>query len=129
MVLAPLLLIYVIQFSTNVDDPWWKKGRHITIEDANMGAGISSGAVALAANSKGYKTGFCTCLKDDEILHGLKEKYKMSTLWNWECLNILALGIGKPNPGIDHNVVIRPEDNEQFYVKLHPNENECLIVK
>jgi len=128
MVLAPLLLIYVIQFSTNVDDPWWKKGRHITIEDANMGTGISSGAVALAANAKGYKTGFCTCLKADAILHELKKRYKIST-GNKKCLNMLALGIGKPNPGIDHNVVIRPEDNEQFYIRTHLNENECLIVK
>ena len=58
----------------------------------------------------------------------MKEKYKMSTLWSWECLNILALGIGKPNPGIDHNVVIRPEDNEQFYVKLHPKETELVSI-
>ena len=117
MVLAPLLFIYII----------YKNPEH-SVSTSYIGAGISSGAVALTANAKGYKTGFCTCLKEDEILHGLKEKYKMSTLWSWECLNILALGIGKPNPGIDHNVVIRPEDNEQFYVKLHPKETELVSI-
>ena len=66
MVLAPLLFIYIIY--TNLDDP------NILLGDAYIGAGISSGAVALAAAGRGYKTGFCTCLKYD-IVPVLKEKY------------------------------------------------------
>jgi len=119
MVLAPLLFIYIIY--TRLSNP------NILQGDAYIGAGISSGAVALAAAGKGYKTGFCSCLKYD-IVSELKEKYNIPLNLK-DKMDLLALGIGKPNPGIDHNVVIRPEDNEQFYVETHPNNPDYHLIK
>ena len=118
MVLAPLLFIYIIY--TNLDDP------NILLGDAYIGAGISSGAVALAAAGRGYKTGFCSCLKYD-IIPELKEKYNIPLNLE-DKMDLLALGIGYPNSSLAHNVVVRPEDNKLFYVETHPNETELISI-
>ena len=94
--------------------------------DAYIGAGISSGAVALAAAGRGYKTGFCTCLKYD-IVPVLKEKYNIPLNLE-DKMDLLALGIGYPNSSLAHNVVVRPEDNKLFYVETHPNETELISI-
>ena len=118
MVLAPLLFIYIIY--TRMSNP------NIKECDAYIGAGISSGAVALAAAGRGYKTGFCTCLKYD-IVPVLKEKYNIPLNLE-DKMDLLALGIGYPNSSLAHNVVVRPEDNKLFYVETHPNETELISI-
>lgn len=119
MVLAPLLFIYIIY--TRLDN------LNILLGDAYIGAGISSGAVALAANAKGYKTGFCSCLKYD-IVNELKEKYNIPLNLK-DKMDLLALGIGYPISSLAHNIVAIPEDNNLFFVETHPNNPDYHLIK
>lgn len=120
MVLAPLLFIYIIY--TRLSNPNVKEC------DSYIGAGISSGAVALAANAKGYKTGFCTCLKYD-IVNELKEKYNIPLNLK-DKMDLLALGIGKPDKSFKHNIVVQYGLGTTFYaVETHPNNPDYHLIK
>ena len=120
MVLAPLLFIYIIY--TRLSNP------NILQGDAYIGAGISSGAVALAAAGKGYKTGFCSCLKYD-IVPELKERYNIPLNLK-DKMDLLALGIGKPDKSFKHNIVVQYGLGTTFYaVETHPNNPDYHLIK
>jgi len=67
-VTAPLLLMY---FATNLDN---EEIRDEYEEQFFTSIGISSGAAALHSASLGYKTGFCACVRWNELHELLKEK-------------------------------------------------------
>jgi hypothetical protein len=87
----------------------YKHGNYWT--DGLLSTGISSGAVALAANSMGLKTGFCICVHQEPILEIVNKKY--NTTFDRVAI---SLGIGYPIQGYKHNVVIRPNGEITFKV-------------
>jgi hypothetical protein len=82
---------------------------------AHLSVGISAGAVSIAANSLGLKTGFCSCLHQQPV------KEKLEALLNITVSNVyLTLGIGYPREDLPHNVCVRPDNTlamQQIYKK------------
>lgn len=77
-------------------------------EDRTYSIGISSGAVALAANYMGYKTGFCRCYNGPPIQDMLEERL------GFEFNKIqLMLGIGHPDESLLYNQCIDDDGNLQ----------------
>ena len=75
---------------------------------ANMSMGISAGAVALAANQMGLRTGFCCCYD-----RGMLEDYLKSIGHEVRGCIVTILGIGYPNTEYDSNVVIKDAENKE----------------
>jgi hypothetical protein len=75
--------------------------------DGLLSIGVSSGAVALAANKMGLKTGFCVCVHQEPVVEAVNKKYKTK----FDRLS-LSLGIGYPLEGYEHNIVIWPDGEE-----------------
>lgn len=77
--------------------------------DFYINIGISSGAAALAAAELGYKTGFCKCFIEKEVVKIIRPFYKEVKLKR----PVLMLGIGIPNPdfmrtlNVNNNVPLR----------------------
>ena len=79
----------------------------------NLSIGISSGAVALAANQMGLRSGFCCCYDMDMILDYFK---KIGHELNGKI--VLMLGVGYPNTKYDSNVVL-DEADEKILKTVH----------
>lgn len=97
---APVLFIYITT-EDNLNelntDHAVESGNAID-EDGIYAIGISSGAVALAANNMGYKTGFCRCFNGPPIQDMLEERL------GFEFHRIqLMLGIGYPDTSLLYN--------------------------
>lgn len=99
---APLLFQWLVDTSRP-----FKHGNYNP--DGLLSIGVSSGAVALAANKLGLKTGFCICLHKEPILEIVNKKY--DTGFNDIAL---TLGIGYPRTDIDHNIVVRPDGQKEI---------------
>jgi len=72
-------------------------------QDGLLSIGISAGAVALAANQLGLRTGFCVCLHKEPVIDVINKRH--NTTFNDI---VISLGIGYPLEHLDHNVGIRP---------------------
>jgi|DEB0MinimDraft_6_1074348.scaffolds.fasta_scaffold25553_2 hypothetical protein len=100
----------------------WNKNTpfDVFMDDVNLGIGISSGATALAANSYGYKTGFCKCFDGE----GLNEFLQNSFDINKDNRVNLLLGIGLPIKDLPHNYSLTQysqSDHDTFskQIKVH----------
>ena len=76
-----------------------ERAKNTNLQITNMEIGLSAGACALQAAELGYKTGFCKCISDPDmlvktILGQSPKDYKI----------MLLLGIGNPIPDLAHNV-------------------------
>lgn len=116
---APVLFIYITTDNTNNELKSRKaiKSGNEFREDGIYAIGISSGAVALAANYMGYKTGFCRCFDGPTIQSILENRlgvqfHKMH----------LMLGIGNPNSKILYNQCY---DNEGNLQEILGNPRDC----
>lgn len=99
---APLQFHYLIEYG--------KKFQYNTLErNGFISIGISAGAVALAANQLGLKTGFCCCLDGVPLMEIINKEF--NTAYN---AILLSVGIGYPNKSLAHNVGIRPDTNRKF---------------
>lgn len=103
-VLAPLLLIWCRNMDTTYDriklheyDDALKLEYHVSLN-----IGISSGAVATAAQLLGYKTGFCGCFNPDDIKNILSNKLNIKDNNH----PIIMLGIGLPEEEIGTNICV-----------------------
>ena len=113
--LAPLLFQWVFseeEFSNavnTVDKSELKNGI------GHLSVGISAGAVALAANALGLKTGFCSCLDMKNVTD------KLSSIIGQQLDGtLLTLGIGYPREDMPHNFCVRPDGKlvvQQIYNK------------
>jgi nitroreductase len=87
---------------------WLAKHKKFEHGDLNkeglISIGVSSGAVALAANQLGLKTGFCCCLYKPPLLEKINQEWSI----NYQDI-IIALGIGYPEEHYPHNTVRRPD--------------------
>ena len=86
--------------------------------------GISAGAVALAANQLGYKSGFCGCFGQKEVTKKLNSKLNLHKKNRIKFIEV-GLGIGIPNPRYNSNEVIENDKvikvKKQYYknIKVH----------
>ena len=121
---APLLFIYLIY-----QNP--KNMSHYVEESKNqfyLGTGISSGAVALAANMKGYKTGFCSCVITINTVRELRDKYDVDIDPKFDdMIDIMLLGIGYPNENLKHNQVMN-DDGDIFDVPTYEKNIRCTEI-
>lgn len=76
--------------------------------NVNLSVGISSGAVALAANEMGMRSGFCCCYDKDMI-----KSYLKSIGHNLTDAIVTMLGIGYPNTEYKSNVVVKDAENKE----------------
>lgn len=76
---------------------------------AFISIGVSAGAVALAANQMGLKTGFCCCIYAEPLMDIINKEF--NTTQNGM---LVSLGIGYPQETLASNVGIRPFTNKQF---------------
>lgn len=130
---APLLLAFLINETVTRNEPIRPikfgenhKERKLKSKNANLGItsmeiGISAGACALQAAEFGYKTGFCICMSDPEmmletILGKSSKDYKLT----------LLLGIGKPVPDLAHNV---KKSRTKTYSHRHEGEPSTTYKK
>ncbi len=120
---APLLFIYLIYENPNNIGKYTEKD----VNQYYLGTGISSGAVALAANMKGYKTGFCSCVIADNVLKELKNNYNISIDFDNNFIDVLLLGIGNPNKNLKHNQIVN-DDGEVFEVSSYPKNIKHIII-
>ena len=84
-----------LKFGENLTE----RAQNTNLQITNMEIGLSAGACALQAAELGYKTGFCKCISDPDmlvktILGQSPKDYKI----------MLLLGIGNPIPDLVHNV-------------------------
>ena len=77
--------------------------------NVNLSVGISSGAVVLAANQMGMRTGFCCCYDKDLLV-----EYFSSIGYKLNSNIITMLGIGYPNKNFNSNVVLKDNNNEEL---------------
>ena len=99
---APLQFHYLIEYG--------KKFQYNTLEQNGfISIGVSAGAVALAANQLGLKTGFCCCLDIVPMMEIINADFNT----NYNSI-LVSLGIGYPNERLEHNVGIRPDTNKKF---------------
>lgn len=105
-VLAPLLLIWC----RNTDKTYeriqakeWDTDLKWT-HHVSLNVGISSGAVATAAQLLGYKTGFCGCFNPTEVQNLLHNKLGITS----NNFPEIMLGIGMPEVNIDTNICVNP---------------------
>lgn len=97
---APVLFIYITTEDNlnELDTDHAIEADNAIDEDGIYAIGISSGAVALAANNMGYKTGFCRCFNGPPIQDMLEERL------GFEFHRIkLMLGIGYPDTSLLYN--------------------------
>ncbi len=112
---APLLFQWVVNeeeflnAENTVDKQELKNGI------GHLSVGISAGAVCLAANLLGLKTGFCSCLDMNTVTD------KLTDMLNTKIDGtLLTLGIGYPRSDLPHNVCVRPNGSmavQQIYEK------------
>ena len=97
--------------------------------NVNLSAGISAGAVALAANQMGMRTGFCACYDKDAVAH-----YLASIGHNLDGAKIcVMLGIGYPNTEYASNVIVKDAENKDDEkilqrVTQHPKSVQYKIL-
>jgi|TARA_A100000164_G_C21827881_1_gene733796 nitroreductase len=107
---APLLLAFLMNKKVIRKEPITpiklKFGENLTerakngnLQITNMEIGLSAGACALQAAELGYKTGFCKCISDPDML--VKKILGQSPK---DYRIMLLLGIGNPIPDLAHNV-------------------------
>jgi hypothetical protein len=99
---APLIFQWFSNTKKN-----FKHGDYWT--DGLLSIGISSGAVALAANNMGLKTGFCVCVHQEPIIEIVNRKHNTT----FDRI-VISLGIGYPDNSYKHNVVIRPNGEKSL---------------
>ena len=90
----------MFQWFSNTDKKFLHGHYH---QDGLLSIGISAGAVALAANQLGLRTGFCVCLHKQPVIDVINKRH--NTTFNDI---VISLGIGYPLEHLDHNVGIRP---------------------
>lgn len=98
---APLVFIFFEYFTSYEEyTKMYKFDEHHY--NAMTAIGISAGAVALAANHLGYRTGFCRCLDGQNI------SKQLFNITNKEQPGAprLALGIGHPNKNYQWNEIV-----------------------
>ena len=112
---APLLFQWVFDSQRFHDAGLTHSKEELHNGVAHLSVGISAGAVSIAANSLGLKTGFCSCLHQQPV------KEKLEALLNITVSNVyLTLGIGYPREDLPHNVCVRPDNTlamQQIYKK------------
>lgn len=96
---APVVLLWTYTSYSNFND---------YNVDSPIDIGISAGVAGLMANILGYRTGFCACI-DGEKLKDLLSK-NSSTITEFG----VAMGIGKPRIGIEHNKTFLNETFLEF---------------
>jgi hypothetical protein len=99
---APLIFQWLVDTSRS-----FKHGNYNP--DGLLSIGVSAGAVALAANKLGLKTGFCICLHKDPIVDLINKKYNT----NFNDI-ALSLGIGYERSDTAHNVIVRPDGQTEI---------------
>ena len=82
--------------------------------------GISAGAVALAANQLGYRSGFCGCFNQKEITKKLNFKLNLNKKNKIKFIEV-GLGIGIPNLKYNSNKII--ENDKVIKVKKQYHKN------
>ena len=121
---APLLFIYLIYQNPKNISRYVEENR----SQFYLGTGISSGAVALAANIKGYKTGFCSCVISINVVRALKDKYKVDIDPKFaDRIDIMLLGIGHPNENLKHNQII-DDDGKLHEVSTYEKNIKCTEI-
>ena len=121
---APVLFIYITT-EDNLNelntDHAVESGNAID-EDGIYAIGISSGAVALAANNMGYKTGFCRCFNGPPIQDVLEERL------GFEFHRIqLMLGIGYPDTSLRYNQ-LQDDDGKIQQIVGDPRDCKYHII-
>jgi hypothetical protein len=82
----------------------------------HLSVGISAGAVSLAANAMGLKTGFCVCVHRQNIIEKILEKCGIEVSGTF-----LTLGIGYPRDDLPHNFCVRPDNKLSMQQIYHKN--------
>ena len=112
---APLLFQWIFDSQAFRDAGLKNSTEELHNGVAHLSVGISAGAVSIAANSLGLKTGFCSCLHQQPV------KEKLEALLNITVSNVyLTLAIGYPREDLPHNVCVRPDNTlvmQQIYKK------------
>jgi len=129
-VYAPLLLLYlpVVHLNPKMEIKIKKAGNEAGFKIYSRWGqmtGISSGVAAYVANDLGYSTGFCRCFLPDQPRKYLENKLNIPFNLDFPT-KVLALGIGKPLVGYNHNDVVY---NDEFVDTLHLFEKKIEIIK
>ncbi len=82
----------------------------------HLSVGISAGAVSLAANAMGLKTGFCVCVHRQNIIEKIRETCGIEVSGTF-----LTLGIGYPRDDLPHNFCVRPDNKLSMQQIYHKN--------
>jgi len=98
-------------------DPWLLNSR--------TAMGISSGAVALAANAMGYRTGYNQCFDSDDIIDIMLEATGETDRLLFEKPHY-QLGIGFPNTKHKWTTVL--DDNENVLKNINPHSKTIQTV-
>lgn len=106
---APLLLMFVDN----------RHPRLHMVEDQYFAVGLAAGGAGIAAQELGYKTGFCKCYENLEILEALnKIGYVCTEGKNIKRNVLLMLGIGTPKEGVERGEVF---ENDFFLRHIKPD--------
>tara|TARA_B100001094_G_scaffold210613_1_gene204469 strand:- start:2860 stop:3519 length:660 start_codon:yes stop_codon:yes gene_type:complete len=118
-----LVLIYLEH--TNEDDVWKGGGESDDVtnprwrkENTIMSSGISLGAVAIAANLLGYRTGFCQCFLPDEFRAYMTKQFGLPQ----DGVMGVTLGIGIPKEGVPHTRMFW----EEAVAGLHEADHQSI---
>ena len=129
---SPLLFIYLkneytgdnFKYAGHEKKDSIQQQQHVHNFNATLSAGISSGAVALAANQLGMRTGFCCCYNTE-----LLKNYLKSIGYTLDSNIITMLGIGYPNTNFHSNVVLKDESNDILrYVERYDKKVTYTIL-
>ena len=102
---ASLLLLWVTSTADDSDNIDSIDPANIDHYSKCIGAGISAGATALAANALGYRTGFCSCFDNKQISRFIAKHTDTGEFL------ITSLGIGYPLAHLTRNHTLDEEHN------------------
>jgi len=91
----------------------------------NLNAGISAGAVAMAAQLLGYKTGFCGCYNPKNISTWLSTKHGITD----NNFPIAILGVGTPDSTMASNLCVDVDGNHYLRNRRTNNRLAEIVIE
>ena len=96
----------------------------INHENTVMSVGICTGAVIMAANMLGYRTGFCQCMLPDAFRKYLLQEFGIEQ----EKVNGALLGIGIPRANEPHNKVFHDDGTVHWHKSISTVDPKNITV-
>jgi nitroreductase len=91
----------------------------------SLNVGISSGAVAMAAQLMGYKTGFCGCYNPSNISKWLSSRHGIVD----NNFPITILGVGTPDPAKVSNLCVDVDGNHYLRNRRTNNRPAKIVIE